>query len=248
MHLDTLKRRRGTGRQGGARRAGGGGHASGPGNQAGGEHDLMGARLVAAAAAAALLVGCAEPGGRDRSRPRRRRQPTRSRYTPPDDPYPSTYRPYGGVPTAITGATIYDGEGGRIDNGTIVLVDGRIQAVGGADTPIPEGATRIDGAGRWVTPGVIDVHSPSRRLSEPRRRGPFATATRSPARCGPKSGPSTASGRRIPASRARSPMAASPRSRSCPARPTCSAAAASPCATCRRGRCRRCASRARRAA
>ena len=92
---------------------------------------------------------------------------------PPADPYPSTYRPYPGVPTAITGATIFDGEGGRIENGTIVLVDGRIQAVGGADTPIPEGATRIDGRGRWVTPGVIDVHSPSRRLSEPRRRGAF---------------------------------------------------------------------------
>ena len=50
------------------------------------------------------------------------------------------------MPTAITGATIFDGEGGRIENGTIVLADGRIQAIGGADTPIPEGATRIDGA------------------------------------------------------------------------------------------------------
>ena len=39
------------------------------------------------------------------------------------------------------------------------MADGRIQAVGGADTPIPDGATRIDGSGRWVTPGVIDVHS-----------------------------------------------------------------------------------------
>jgi imidazolonepropionase-like amidohydrolase len=63
------------------------------------------------------------------------------------------------VPTAITGATLYDGEGARIDNATIVLVDGRVSAVGGADTPIPAGANRIDGAGRWVTPGVIDIHS-----------------------------------------------------------------------------------------
>jgi imidazolonepropionase-like amidohydrolase len=110
-----------------------------------------------AVAAAALLLGCADRSERTESASS---QPKAApRYTPPDDPYPSTYRPYGGVPTAITGATIYDGEGGRIDNGTIVLVDGRIQAVGGADTPIPDGATRIDGTGRWVTPGVIDVHS-----------------------------------------------------------------------------------------
>jgi len=118
----------------------------------------MGARLIAAAAAAALVVGCASQGGETESASTQPKAAS-SRYTPPDDPYPSTYRPYGGAPTAITGATIYDGEGGRIDNGTIVLADGRIQAIGGADTPIPEGATRVDGSGRWVTPGVIDVHS-----------------------------------------------------------------------------------------
>ena len=117
-------------------------------------------RGVAAAAAVALLIGCAGQARETESasaEPKAR--PKVERYTPPEDPYPSTYRPYGGVPTAITGATIFDGEGGRIDNGTLVLVDGRIQAIGGADTPIPDGALRIEGAGRWVTPGVIDVHS-----------------------------------------------------------------------------------------
>lgn len=113
---------------------------------------------LAAAAAATILSGCANQP----ARPAASSEPPRSsapRYTPPEDPYPSTYRAYPGVPTAITGATIFDGEGGRIENGTVVLVDGRIQALGGPDTPIPEGATRIDGAGRWVTPGVIDIHS-----------------------------------------------------------------------------------------
>jgi imidazolonepropionase-like amidohydrolase len=81
------------------------------------------------------------------------------RYTPPADPYPSTYRSYPSVVTAIRGATIFDGEGGRIDNGTVVLTDGVVSAVGGADTPIPAGAFTIDAAGKWVTPGVIDVHS-----------------------------------------------------------------------------------------
>jgi imidazolonepropionase-like amidohydrolase len=124
---------------------------------------VSGSRLLTAAAvaAAALLFGCANQGAGPQSAATTTTASSsaRPRYVPPEDPYPSTYRPYGGVPTAITGATIYDGEGGRIENGTIVMVEGRIQAVGGADTPIPEGATRIDGRGRWVTPGVIDIHS-----------------------------------------------------------------------------------------
>src|SRR5918994_4777296 len=65
------------------------------------------------------------------------------------DPYPSTYQRYPGAMTVIRGATLFDGEGGRIDGGTVVLADGVIQAVGGADTPVPAGnlqggATRED--------------------------------------------------------------------------------------------------------
>ena len=114
---------------------------------------------------------------------------------------------------------------GGSTNGTVVIADGRIQAVGGPDTPIPAGATRIDGHGKWVTPGRDRRPLPSRRLSVARGRGASATATRRPARSSPKSGPSIASGRRTRASAARSSMAASPRWRSCPARPICSAAA-----------------------
>ena len=113
----------------------------------------------AATAAAILLFGCANQGAAPRAASEPPAKSSVPRYQPPADPYPSTYRPYPGVPTAIIGATVYDGEGGRIENGTVVMVDGRIQAVGGPDTPIPEGAVRIDGRGRWVTPGVIDVHS-----------------------------------------------------------------------------------------
>ena len=76
-----------------------------------------------------------------------------------ENPFPSTYAPYGSVPTLIRGATILDGEGGRIDNGSILLVNGKIEAVGGADLGAPEGATVIDAGGRYVTPGIIDVHS-----------------------------------------------------------------------------------------
>ncbi|MEK6636568.1 MAG: amidohydrolase [Pseudomonadota bacterium] len=74
------------------------------------------------------------------------------------DPYPSTYRAYGGVETVITGVTIYDGEGGRIDNGSVLFRDGKIVEVG-AKVDAPTGATIINGTGKWVTPGIIDVHS-----------------------------------------------------------------------------------------
>jgi imidazolonepropionase-like amidohydrolase len=76
-----------------------------------------------------------------------------------ENPYPSTYQPYSSVPTLIRGATILDGDGGRIDNGSILLVDGKVQAVGGPEVGAPEGAAVIDAGGRYVTPGIIDVHS-----------------------------------------------------------------------------------------
>ena len=76
-----------------------------------------------------------------------------------ENPYPSTYRPYGGVPTLIRNATVLDGEGGRIDGGSVLLVDGKVQAVGGAALAAPDGATVIDAAGKYVTPGIIDIHS-----------------------------------------------------------------------------------------
>jgi imidazolonepropionase-like amidohydrolase len=77
------------------------------------------------------------------------------------DPYPSTYHAYPGTPTVIRNVTIYDGEGGRIDNGSVVFADGKIVATAGAlaDLNVPADARVIDGSGKWVTPGIIDVHS-----------------------------------------------------------------------------------------
>ncbi|WP_242097243.1 amidohydrolase [Sphingomonas sp. CROZ-RG-20F-R02-07] len=74
------------------------------------------------------------------------------------DPYPSTYRPYPGVPTLVRDVTVYDGEGGRIDHGAVLFADGKVVAIG-QTLDAPAGATVIDGAGKWVTPGIIDVHS-----------------------------------------------------------------------------------------
>ena len=56
---------------------------------------------------------------------------------------------------AITGGTVYPVSGPRIENGTVLIRDGRIVAVG-ASVTIPDGATRIDARGKWVTPGFIN--------------------------------------------------------------------------------------------
>ena len=76
-----------------------------------------------------------------------------------ENPYPSTYRPYAGEPTAIVGATVFDGAGARIENGTVLVSGGRIEKVGDASLAIPAGYRKIDAAGKFVTPGIIDIHS-----------------------------------------------------------------------------------------
>ena len=74
------------------------------------------------------------------------------------DPFPSTYRRYPGTPTLVTGVTILDGEGARIERGAVLFAEGKVVAVG-TDIAAPAGAVVIDGTGKWVTPGIIDIHS-----------------------------------------------------------------------------------------
>lgn len=57
---------------------------------------------------------------------------------------------------AVTGATIYPVSGAPIQNGTVLIRDGRIVAVG-ANVAVPADAQRIDGTGKVVTPGFIDA-------------------------------------------------------------------------------------------
>lgn len=74
------------------------------------------------------------------------------------DPYPSTYEPFPGGPTLVRDVTIYDGEGGRIDHGAVLFERGKIVEVAQHIEP-PPGAKVIVGTGKWLTPGIIDVHS-----------------------------------------------------------------------------------------
>ncbi|WP_255833598.1 amidohydrolase [Kordiimonas sp. SCSIO 12603] len=74
------------------------------------------------------------------------------------DPYPSSYTPLPSETTLITGANILDGKGGMIEGGSILLENGKVKAIG-ASVEAPAGARVIEANGRWVTPGIIDVHS-----------------------------------------------------------------------------------------
>ena len=57
---------------------------------------------------------------------------------------------------AITGGKVYPVSGPAIENGTVLVRDGKIVAVG-ANVAVPNGATRIDATGKWVTPGLINA-------------------------------------------------------------------------------------------
>jgi imidazolonepropionase-like amidohydrolase len=71
--------------------------------------------------------------------------------------YPSTYSPLPSTATLITHATILTGTGERLDDASLLISDGKIAFVGEGD--VPAGVATIDASGRWVTPGLIDVHS-----------------------------------------------------------------------------------------
>lgn len=77
---------------------------------------------------------------------------------PLPNPYPSTYKPLPRKDTLIRNATVLDGVGHRLDNASVLMRDGKIVAVGTGLT-VPAGTTIVDGSGRWVTPGMVDVHS-----------------------------------------------------------------------------------------
>lgn len=59
---------------------------------------------------------------------------------------------------AITGGTVHPVSAQKIENGTVLIRDGRIVAIG-ADVQVPSDARRIDARGKIVTPGLIHASS-----------------------------------------------------------------------------------------
>jgi imidazolonepropionase-like amidohydrolase len=62
-------------------------------------------------------------------------------------------------PLAIEHVTVIDGTGAVLANQTIVISADRISAIGdSARTPVPRGAETLSGAGRFLIPGLWDMH------------------------------------------------------------------------------------------
>ena len=90
--------------------------------------------------------------------------------TPNADPFPSTYKPLPSKATVIRNVTILTAAGPTIRGGSVLLRDGRIAAVG-ATVDAPADAVVIDGTGKYVTPGIIDIHSHVGAGASPDDRG-----------------------------------------------------------------------------
>ena len=73
------------------------------------------------------------------------------------EPYESTYEPRRGDDFLIVSAAVITGSGELLEGVDVRVEDGRI-AVIGADLP-RDGVEVVDATGRWLTPGIIDVHS-----------------------------------------------------------------------------------------
>jgi imidazolonepropionase-like amidohydrolase len=74
------------------------------------------------------------------------------------EPFPSTYHALASPPVLIQGATVLTGTGERLENSDLLIVNGKISAVG-RDLKPPADTRIINATGRWVTPGIIDIHS-----------------------------------------------------------------------------------------
>lgn len=59
---------------------------------------------------------------------------------------------------AITGGHVVPVSGPPIENGTVLLVEGKIQAVG-PKVKVPRRATVVDASGMWVLPGFVEPHA-----------------------------------------------------------------------------------------
>ncbi len=98
-------------------------------------------RTLWAAVAATLLAGCGAGDAEQAA----------------GEAFASTYTPLPSEPTLITGATVLTGTGEILEDADVLMVDGLIAEVGQGLTHAD--AVVVDGSGKWVTPGIIDVHS-----------------------------------------------------------------------------------------
>lgn len=108
---------------------------------------LLGTLTLAASFLA--LVGCTDP---------EQKEAKDAAFEINQNPFPSTYQPLPSQSTLIINATILDGVGGLYKDSSVWLQDGKVVAIG-KDLSLDKAGVTIDAKGKWVTPGIIDVHS-----------------------------------------------------------------------------------------
>ena len=73
------------------------------------------------------------------------------------EPYESTYEPLEAPDFLIASASVFTGVDELLEGVDVRVEDGRIAAIG---PNLPrDGLEVVDATGRWLTPGIIDVHS-----------------------------------------------------------------------------------------
>ncbi len=73
-------------------------------------------------------------------------------------PFESSYEPLPPTNTVFRNANIYDGEGSEFNETDLLIKDGKIIAIG-KDLPASSEFIEIDASNKWITPGIIDIHS-----------------------------------------------------------------------------------------
>jgi imidazolonepropionase-like amidohydrolase len=74
-----------------------------------------------------------------------------------ENAFASTYKPMQSEPVLFKSANIYDGLGGEYFNYDLLISDGKISELGKSLSE--EGVLVVDASNKWITPGIIDIHS-----------------------------------------------------------------------------------------
>lgn len=78
--------------------------------------------------------------------------------TKKEPPFASTYQAISADSFVIEHATVLTGTGKQLDDASVLVENGKIKVVGN-NIYVPPETKRYDGSGKWITPGIIDVHS-----------------------------------------------------------------------------------------
>ncbi len=107
---------------------------------------------------ALLLAACGTPASNKKDKDP---VPNDFRMSPQAGTPPLNFAPTSLAPERVLlrGGTVMPASGPALENGWVLMEEGRILEVGSGAKEAPEGFTVVDTTGKFVTPGVIDTHS-----------------------------------------------------------------------------------------